>query len=50
MLIMKKVTQQNSAIYGEVFPKTRALLDEFFEPYNKQLSQFLNDSRFLWKY
>ena len=45
----KKVTERSSEKYGDIFPKTRALLDEFFEPYNKQLSELLNDSRFLWK-
>ena len=45
----KKVTQRKSDEYGNVFPQTRALLDEFFEPYNKELSEYLNDSRFLWR-
>ncbi|XP_072030176.1 carbohydrate sulfotransferase 15-like [Amphiura filiformis] len=45
----KQVTQKQSDKYGEIFPKTRKLLNEFYAPYNKQLAAFLNDKKFLWK-
>ena len=30
--------------------KTRSLLREFYKPYNEQLAQLLNDTRYLWGY
>ncbi|XP_072030892.1 carbohydrate sulfotransferase 15-like [Amphiura filiformis] len=44
-----EVTQRKSDKYGEIFPKTRKLLNEFYAPYNKQLATLLKDNRFLWK-
>ena len=32
-----------------MYPKTRALLDAYYRPYNKQLAALLNDERFLWE-
>ena len=29
--------------------RTRAMINEFFEPHNKKLAKFLEDDRFLWK-
>ncbi|XP_072030896.1 carbohydrate sulfotransferase 15-like [Amphiura filiformis] len=43
----KQVTQRKSDKYGEIFPKTRKLLNEFYAPYNKQLATYLKDKRFL---
>ncbi|GFO31597.1 sulfotransferase [Plakobranchus ocellatus] len=34
---------------GPMFPETRALLEEFFAPFNEDLAQLLGDDRFLWK-
>ncbi|CAL1537273.1 unnamed protein product [Lymnaea stagnalis] len=33
---------------GPMYPETRALLDEFFYRFNQDLSQLLNDTRFMW--
>ena len=43
------VTQKAQEKYGEILPESRAILDEFFEPYNRQLAELLNDERYLWK-
>jgi N-acetylgalactosamine 4-sulfate 6-O-sulfotransferase len=32
-----------------MFHHTKELLEAFFEPYNRKLSQLLNDERYLWK-
>lgn len=45
----KQVTAKSTMKYGEIFPKTREILDTFFEPYNTQLADLLHDNRFLWK-
>ena len=34
---------------GEMLPKTRQLLNEFFNPFNKDLSAVLKDSSYLWE-
>ncbi|XP_072030891.1 carbohydrate sulfotransferase 15-like isoform X2 [Amphiura filiformis] len=44
----KQITQRQSNKHGDILPKTRKLLDEFYAPYNKQLATFLKDKRFLW--
>ena len=31
-----------------MLPKTRRLLDEFYEPFNQMLAMFLEDSKFSW--
>ena len=36
-------------INGPMWNETRQLLDAFYEPYNRQLAELLNDSRYLWK-
>lgn len=35
-------------LIGKMKNETRTLLNEFYEPYNKQLSELLKDERFLW--
>ncbi len=45
----KQVTQKGTRSHGDILPKTRRLLEEFYEPYNKQLADFLQDDRFLWR-
>ena len=44
-----KATEKKSKKLGYVLPETRAVLDRFFEPYNRRLADFLGDDRFLWK-
>ncbi|XP_078698377.1 carbohydrate sulfotransferase 15-like [Branchiostoma floridae x Branchiostoma belcheri] len=34
---------------GQMLPKTRKILNEFYEPYNQRLAVLLNDTDFLWK-
>ena len=33
----------------QIWNKTRTLLGDFFEPYNRQLADMLGDQKFLWK-
>lgn len=40
---------KNSDKYPRMLPKTRALLEEFYAPYNKALAAALGDERYLWK-
>lgn len=49
--IVKKSASLQGGQYkfaGKMKPETRKLLDEFYRPYNKQLAEMLNDSRFEW--
>ncbi len=32
-----------------MLPETKALLDDFFRPFNKRLAKLLKDPRFLWE-
>ena len=34
--------------YGDMMPKTRKLLTDFYAPHNKQLVELVGDERFLW--
>ena len=34
--------------YGDMMPKTKKLLTDFYAPYNKQLVELVGDERFLW--
>lgn len=34
---------------GDMLKKTRILLSEFYDPFNKHLSQLLNDEKYLWR-
>ncbi|XP_059175446.1 carbohydrate sulfotransferase 15-like [Physella acuta] len=34
---------------GDMYPETRALLEEFFAPFNQDLTRLLQDDKFLWK-
>ena len=33
---------------GDMLSETRQILDNFYEPFNKNLSLLLRDNRFLW--
>ncbi|KAK3587241.1 hypothetical protein CHS0354_030428 [Potamilus streckersoni] len=35
-------------LIGDMYPKTRVLLEKFYAPHNAELARFLKDSRFLW--
>ena len=35
-------------VKGEMFDKTKALLDSFYRPFNKRLVELLGDGKFLW--
>ncbi len=39
----------NSQKYEKMLPKTKALLEEFYRPYNEKLAKMLKDDRYLWK-
>ena len=39
---------RNSRLYDPMLNETRVLLDEFFQPFNKDLANLLNDDTFLW--
>ncbi|XP_072039731.1 carbohydrate sulfotransferase 15-like [Amphiura filiformis] len=44
----KKATEKKSQKLGYVLPETRALLDNFFVRYNRELAEYLGDEAFLW--
>ena len=41
---------KTAALQGDMLPQTKIVLKEFYEPYNKELAQYLKDTRFLYKY
>ena len=45
--LAEKVPEVDKTVYME--DRTRAMINEFFEPHNKKLAKFLEDDRFLWK-
>ncbi|XP_046551412.1 carbohydrate sulfotransferase 15-like [Haliotis rubra] len=45
----RKHVTQSKKNKGPMFESTRVLLNNFFEPYNKELVTLLQDDRFLWK-
>ncbi len=49
MIKKYQATKKEKKGHGNILPKTRRLLEEFYEPYNKQLGDFLKDDRFLWR-
>ena len=34
---------------GDMWPKTRALISQFYRPFNQELARILSDNNFLWK-
>ena len=46
--ILSETTEEPSS-YPSLSTKSRKLLNDFFNPFNKQLSIFLNDTRYLWQ-
>ena len=45
----KKFVNKNKANYGPMLPETKQLLQDFFRDKNRELSDLLNNERFLWK-
>lgn len=43
----KNITNKGSK--NDVWPETVAMLDEFYEPYNKRLANLLHDGKWLYK-
>ena len=41
--------QTSASRYAPMLPETREMLDEFYQPYNIQLSALIEDDDFLWK-
>ena len=46
---MNERTPEHKAL-GDMQPATRKLLRKFYAPFNRRLSELLNDNRFLWGY
>ena len=46
--IILETTEEPSS-YPPLSTKSRKLLNDFFNPFNTQLSIFLNDTKYLWK-
>ncbi|GLC45365.1 hypothetical protein PLESTB_000314600 [Pleodorina starrii] len=40
---------KNSDKYKKMLPETRAMLEEFYQPYNERLSHILGEERWLWR-
>ncbi|GLC45471.1 hypothetical protein PLESTB_000317600 [Pleodorina starrii] len=40
---------KNSDKYKKMLPETRAMLEEFYRPFNERLAQVLGDDRWLWR-
>ncbi|GFH27487.1 sulfotransfer_1 domain-containing protein [Haematococcus lacustris] len=40
---------KNSDKYEKMWPQSRALLQEFYAPFNRKLADLLQDDRYLWQ-
>ncbi|GLI71601.1 hypothetical protein VaNZ11_016865 [Volvox africanus] len=40
---------KNSDKYKKMLPETRALLEDFYQPFNERLAEILSDDRYLWR-
>lgn len=51
-VVMEHVTVNVGDLYeklGPMLPETISVLNEFYEPFNQQLAQLLDDEQFLWR-
>ncbi|KAG2451726.1 hypothetical protein HYH02_003506 [Chlamydomonas schloesseri] len=49
VIMAMKTRNKNSDKYKPMLPETRAMLEEFYRPYNERLAHVLNDDRWLWR-
>ena len=47
-LMSSKKASRKAKKFGQILPQSRTLMKKFFEPFNQQLAELLQDDRFLW--
>lgn len=49
MILERNEHNKNTKNIGDMLPQTRKRLKNFYQKYNNDLAELLNDTKFLWK-